>query len=143
MAYPKRAVTDEMRKVIVENSNANAAKILRVSKSTISSICRDEGIRPKTTFNADGTPRGWRRAEICRMWKEGASIADICEEYDLRVSTVCAVLAIPTLTGIALFMSETDIKRLDKVKPAGVGRDEYVVEIISAFVADSAASGRK
>jgi hypothetical protein len=134
MAYPRRQITDEMRRVITENTNRDAAKILGVCNSTISAICRAEGIKSRPTINADGTPRGATRAEICSMWTQGATVAEICAEYDMRASVACAVLCIPTLSGIALYLSEDTCKRLDRMTPAGVGRDEYVAEIIASFV---------
>ena len=134
MAYPRRQVTDEMRRVIRSNTNDSAARLLGVSKSTVSAICQAEGIRCQPERNADGTPRGSKRAEVKRMWDAGASIADICLEADTRVSIVCAMIGIETQSGIALYLSREACERLDAVTPAGVGRDEYVAEIIESFV---------
>lgn len=134
MAYPRRQVTDEMRRVIQSNTNDSAARLLGVSKSTVSAICQAEGISCQPERNADGTPRGSKRAEMRHMWAAGASVAEICAEVDMRVSGVCIALGIPLATGIALYLSREACERLDAVTPAGVGRDEYVAEIIESFV---------
>jgi hypothetical protein len=143
MAYPRRKVTDEMRRVITENTNKVAAELLGISKSTVWAICRDEGIRSKQEINADGSPRGERRSAIFDMWIADASIAEICKTLDLRASGVCSVLGIPTPSGIALYLSRAACKRLDEMTPAGVLRDEYVAEIIDSFVAFKQPEWRK
>ena len=115
MAYPKRAVTTRQREVIEANTMDEAARILGISKSTVSSICRAEGIRCVSNAGRGGLPRGQLCDEVRGMWAADCSVAYICDHYDLKASAVCGMLGIETLSGISLYLGKTVLERVEDV----------------------------
>lgn len=113
MAYPKRAVTARQREVIEANTMDEAARILGISKSTVSSICRAEGIKCVSNAGRGGLPRGQLCDEVRSLWNKDYSVAYICDNYDLKASAVCGMLGIETLSGISLYLGKTVLERVE------------------------------
>lgn len=119
MAYPRRVVTQHQRDVITAHTHDEAARILGISKSTVSAICRSEGIHFAQKIGRGGMRRGQLADDVRGLWNADYSVAHLCDRYDLRASAVCAMLGIETLSGISLYLGKSTLRRL-----ADIAHDE-------------------
>lgn len=115
MAYPKRVVTDYQREVIRSNTQQQAARILKVSKSTVQAICKAEGIKSGRGVGRGGLARGQLCDEVRGLWDADYSVAYICDHYDLRASAVCGMIGIVTLSGISLYLKKTVLETVEEM----------------------------
>lgn len=133
MAYPKRVVTDYQREVIRSNTQQDAAKILKVSKSTVQAICKAEGIKSGRGVGRGGLARGQLCDEVRSLWNADYSVAYICDHYDLKASAVCGMLGIVTLSGISLYLKKTVLETVeDMADDEGVSVDWMVARLLAA-----------
>lgn len=133
MAYPKRAVTTHQREVIEANTMSDAARILGISKSTVSSICRSEGIKCVSNVGRGGLPRGQLVDDVRSMWNADRPVAYICDHHDLRASWVCGMLGIETLSGISLYLAPSVLDEVTAMADAeGVQVDWLVSRLLAA-----------